>query len=44
MFKILKEAFGSFEIIKIKNETNGEYISFIPGFGASIHQLTLKKK
>jgi aldose 1-epimerase len=43
MFKIIREQFGAFTQIHLKNETSGESVSFIPEYAACINGLALRK-
>jgi len=44
MFKIIKEPFGDFTKIKIKNSDTEEYISIIPEFGGNVNEIVLEKE
>jgi len=43
MFSILPEKLGPLDTLKIRNETTGEYVVIIPGFGATLNEVVLKK-
>ncbi|MFL5729246.1 MAG: aldose 1-epimerase [Cytophagaceae bacterium] len=43
MFFILSEKLGSLDTLKLLNEKTGEYVTIIPGLGATLNELVLKK-
>lgn len=44
MFSIDREKFGTYTLIKLVNQETDEFFSFIPDYGATMNQLTLKGK
>ena len=43
MYKIIEEMQNDLPRLKISDEKSGEYVSFIPLFGANVNELVLRK-